>query len=244
MRCVHEAQLHKNNCFVTLTYNDDHLPHWGTLHKPHLQKFFKRLRKSLPKSQRIRYYACGEYGESTQRAHYHACIFGHDFDDKVEFKRQGDNILYTSKILERIWGLGNTSVGALTFDTAAYTARYVTKKQLGKGGPGYVHLDEITGELITLQQPFSAMSLRPAIAARWLHRYHGDIYGAEKDYVILKGKKHKPAKYYDKLYDTINPERMAYLKYKRETESEPQTEIQLATRATLTRANLAKKRQI
>lgn len=130
MRCVHEAQLHEENSFLTLTYDDEHLPENGSLHKPDLQKFFKRLRFHTGKE--IRYYACGEYGEKTLRAHYHVCLFGHNFsNDRQPFRRIGEHILYTSKTLTDIWGLGNTSIGDLTFESAAYTARYVMKKQTG-----------------------------------------------------------------------------------------------------------------
>lgn len=142
MRCVHEAQLHEHNCFVTLTYNDESLPEHGTLYKPHLTDFWKRLRYHKGE---FRYYACGEYGENTKRAHYHACLFGIDFQDKKPFRRIGEHWLYISQELTEIWGHGNTSIGSLTFETAAYTARYVTKK-LSKGQSRYVRMDPQTGE--------------------------------------------------------------------------------------------------
>lgn len=240
IRCVHEASLHKENCFVTLTYDDAHLPAMGSLHKPDLQKFFKRLRKHKGP---FRYYACGEYGDTTQRAHYHACIFGLDFQDKIEFRKIGPTTLYLSETLTRIWGNGNTSVGALTFESAAYTARYVMKKQTGlaKGG-GYVHLDPQTGELTSLVQPFANMSLRSAIAKDWLHRYHGDIYN--KDYIVVRGRKHKPAKYYDTLYDSINPEHMAKIKQERIENSEKMTTEELHAREKMTRARLLNRKQV
>lgn len=243
LRITHEAQLHEENCFLTLTYNDEQLPEHGSLYKPHLQKFFKRLRKRYP-AKSIRYYACGEYGERTQRAHYHVCLFGHDFADKIEWRKVGEHTLYLSQTLNEIWGHGNTSIGTLTFDTAKYTASYVFKKQFGDKGGGYVRLDNETGEIVPLVQPFAAMSLRPAIAAAWMTRYHSDVYGAEKDFVFLKGKKTRPPKYYDKIYDTINPERMAYLKHRRATENEGMTETELRAHEEITRARTKQKTEI
>ena len=80
LRCVHEAQLHSENSFITLTYNDDHIPRDGSLNKKHFQDFMKRLRKSIaPK--KVRFYHCGEYGPKLLRPHYHAILFGHQFDD-------------------------------------------------------------------------------------------------------------------------------------------------------------------
>lgn len=240
MRCVHEAQMHSQNCFITLTYDDKHLPPHGSLYKPDLQKFFKRLRKNIGT---FRYYACGEYGDNTDRAHYHACIFGLDFDDKIHFRRIGEHNLYISPQLNEIWGNGNTSIGELTFETAAYTARYVTKK-LSKGQSRYVRCDTETGEIIPLVQPFAVMSLRSAIAKQWLQRYHGDIYAHEKDSLYMRGKKMRPTKYYDKLYDIINPEHMAKIKEKRKTDTPKLTTDELRAREKIAHARTFNKTQI
>ena len=132
--------------------------------------------------------------------------------------------------------MGHTTIGNLTFETAAYTARYVMKKQLGKGGHRYVHLDEETGEITDLQQPFAVMSLRPAIASGWLRQYAGDVYANNKDYLVLKGKKLKPPTYYDKLYDTIDPHHMQYLKIEREKNHVKLTDEELRTREKIAHA--------
>lgn len=236
--------MHDHNCFVTLTYNDANLPESGSLYKPHLQKFFKRLRKHFGSDTDIRYYACGEYGDNTQRAHYHACIFGIDFHDKIPFKRTGEHTLYISKTLNEIWGHGNTSIGDLTFETAAYTARYVMKKTTGKACKRYVQLDHETGELIPLVQPFAAMSLRPAIGRRWLEKYHGDIYNANKDFVVLRGKKLKPPKYYDTIYDNIDNDRLEEIKSQRIRNAEPLSNAELRARAKITHARMTAKTQL
>lgn len=241
MRIVHHASLYQQNCFLTLTYDDTNLPENGSLYKPHLQNFFKRLRHHFP-IRKLSYYACGEYGERTQRAHYHVCLFNADFNDKVAFRKIGEHQLYLSAQLTKIWGHGNTSIGSLTYQTACYTAAYVMKATLGKGCPKYVHLDESTGELHKLQQPFAIMSLRPAIGREWLQQYHGDIYN--KDYIAQRGKKLKPARYYDKIYDQINPQHMADIKQQRIENHEPLTHTQLRARAENTRARRIAKTQI
>lgn len=239
-RCVHEAQLHAENCFITLTYEDKELPEFGSLHKPHLQRFIKRLRKERGS---LRYYACGEYGDLTQRAHYHACLFGIDFHDKIPYRKLGEHTLYMSDQLTRIWGHGHTSVGSLTYETAAYTARYVTKK-LTKGQHKYVRLDEQTGELIPLVQPFAAMSLRPAIAKEWLLKHHQDIYSHDKDEIHVRGKPQRPATYYDKLYDSINPEHLAIIKAQRQLKDDKITPQQLRAREKHTHARTLMRKQI
>lgn len=244
MRCIHEAATHKENCFITLTYDDENLPENGSLNKAHLQKFFKRLRKHLGDKQ-IRYYACGEYGDLTKRAHYHACLFGHNFSDRVELRRIGEHTLYYSETLTKLWGQGHTSIGELTFATAAYTARYVMKKQTGlasKGG-GYAAIDG-DGVITILTQPYAVMSLKPAIGKTWFQKYHRDIYNADKDYIIVKGKKLKPAKYYDQLYDKINPEHLAIIKANRYNNNEGETEQQRNTRAKIAHAKIISRKQI
>lgn len=242
IRCVHESKTHKHNSFLTLTYDEKNLPPHGSLWKPDLQKFFKRLRKTI--GTMVRYYACGEYGDITARAHYHVCLFGYDFPDKIFFRQNGEHRLYISNQLNDLWGHGNTSIGELTFETAAYTARYVMKKTTGKACKKYVRLDQETGELIPLVQPFAAMSLRPAIGKEWLQQYHGDIYNANKDFVLHKGRKLRPPKYYDKIYDTIDFDRMQAIKHQRIANSEGMTNAELRARAEITRARITAKTQI
>lgn len=130
IRCVHESKLHKDNCFITLTYNDANLPSDKSLHYYDFQCFMKRLRKQYPGS-KIRYYMCGEYGENFGRPHFHACIFGFNFDDLKLWKVQNKQKLYRSKKLEKLWDKGHSSVGTVTFESAAYVARYIMKKVTG-----------------------------------------------------------------------------------------------------------------
>ena len=84
MRCLHEASLFDENSFVTLTYDDKHLPAGGTLVKRDVQLFLKRLRRKFS-DRTIRYFFSGEYGGDTLRPHYHGCLFGFAFPDQVAF---------------------------------------------------------------------------------------------------------------------------------------------------------------
>ena len=96
VRCVHEAQLHSRNCFITLTFDDAHLDKSGSLVKRDFVLFMKRLRKRFG---RVRFFHCGEYGSQLSRPHHHACLFGFDFDDRVFYKEKSGVRLYRSKAL-------------------------------------------------------------------------------------------------------------------------------------------------
>lgn len=212
--------MHKRNCFITLTFNNEHLPGDRSVNKRHLQLFFKRLRKKLPGE--IRYFACGEYGEQKNRPHYHALIFGYDFPDKELFSTRDGIPLYTSKLLQTVWPFGFSTIGEATFESAAYVARYVMKKR--KGDPDqkdkngitnaqhYELVDPVTGEVTNLEPEFALMSRRPGIGKDWLVKYKGDT---DKDYITVRGQKMSLPKYYDNLLAVWDEEDMAKRKLKR-----------------------------
>lgn len=206
IRCVHEAQLHKHNAFITLTYNDEYLPKDGSLKKKHFQDFMKRLRKELDKQDiKIRYYHCGEYGEQLMRPHYHAIIFGYNFPDRKLFTVRRGVRLYRSEMLERLWPFGFSTVGDVTFESAAYVARYVLKKMTG----------DIAEEHYNGKQPeYTTMSRRPGIGHDWLMKYKDDVYNY--DYVVIRNNiKCRPPKYYDDIYDSLDPKKFEKIKIKR-----------------------------
>ena len=225
VRITHEAQLHDENTFITLTYDDEHLPPHNSLHYPDLQKFWKRLRKNLGIP--LRYYAVGEYGDQTNRPHYHACLFGHAFIENRTILRQHPTMLWTNELLTNCWGLGHASAGALNFQTAQYTSAYVTKKLNNKRR--YVRIDHETGELVPLVQPRAFMSLKPAIGRNWLDLHGQQTY--EHDHVIINGRKQKPPKYYDRWLETNNPKKLEQIKEKRKQNSTPLSEEQTHARA-------------
>jgi len=202
VRCVHEGQMNQDNCFVTLTYDDDHIPYGATLHKPDYQKFLKRLRKAVGK---YRYALCGEYGDETQRPHYHALLFGYRPDDPELFSTRGENRMYTSKKLSKIWGMGHATFGELTFESAAYCARYCTKKITGENAwEHYASVDPDTGEIFERVPEFWAPSRRPGIGLDWLKKYGKDAY--EKDEVVLRAKAMKPPRFYDTHMEVTDPQ--------------------------------------
>lgn len=216
VRCMHEASMHEQNTFVTLTYNDDHLPSTGGLVYRDFQLFMKRLRKKF-KERKIRFFACGEYGSLNERPHFHAIIFNLDFSDKVLFKmaRTGE-ALYTSADLQSLWSskggdpIGFATCGSVTLNSASYVARYVMKKRTrGSANPFKTGIDLETGEVVINEQEFVRMSLKPGIGRAWYDKFKTDCF--PEDFIVMNGKKMKPPKYYfkilseedEKMYDEI-----------------------------------------
>lgn len=118
IRMIHELDSWESSSFITLTYDDEHCPPFHSLVKKDLQKFFKRLRKRLSYDDRkIKYYACGEYGDQTHRPHYHAIIFGLAPTEK--------------RTLEKVWPFGFVHTGIAEPDSIRYVAQYIDKKLTG-----------------------------------------------------------------------------------------------------------------
>lgn len=202
VRCVHESQMHEYSSFITLTYDDEHLPVDHSLHYGDFQAFMRRLRKYFHRSerQRIRFFMCGEYGALRARPHFHACLFGCHFLDRVLFKRldHGSN-LYTSDTLERLWPFGFSSIGDVTFESAAYVARYVTKKVFGDVADersAYRYVDGY-GEVHYREPEFAHMSLKPGIGSTWFERFGSEVF--PRDFVVVGGRKYGTPKFYDRL---------------------------------------------
>lgn len=198
VRCLHEASTHQKNSFITLTYDDENLPDGGSLKIEDWQKFAKRLRHTLGK---FRFYHCGEYGDLSGRPHYHACIFGINFDEdrKVCGEERG-NKLYRSEKLESIWGMGKTIIGEVTFKSAAYVARYIMKKQYGDAAKHhYEYVDQATGEVTIFKPEYSTMSRRPGIGKEWYEKFGKEVY--REDFCVINGKKVRPPSYYDALLE-------------------------------------------
>jgi hypothetical protein len=199
IRCVHESQMHKENSFITLTYRDSELTHGGTrptLYPRHLTLFLKRLRKKCGSG--IRFFACGEYGSSTLRPHYHACIFGLDWKDKKLHTIKNGNRLYRSNMLDDIWSHGNCLTGDVTFESAAYVARYICDKKLGK--------EAVIYEKEGVEPEFVRMSRRPGIGRSWLERYSASVFN--NGYLWSNGHKVNPPSYYKRIFKANEPEEM------------------------------------
>lgn len=264
IRCVHEASLHENNCFLTLTYSDEDLAQQEnpySINVEHFQKFMKRLRKHFtpknpykkdidPKKYQahkdrynIRFFHCGEYGGLTGRPHYHACIFNLDFPDKELWKIENDERLYISPTLDRIWGHGHCTIGDVTYQSAAYVARYVMKKITGdKAEEYYWKFDPIKRRYYELKPEYATMSRRPGLASAWFSKFYTDIYPA--DHVVLKGKILRPPKFYDTQLEKLDPFKHETIKQAREADAykliENNTPDRLAVREKIQLSRLEK----
>lgn len=278
VRCVHEASTcPKGASFITLTYDDNHLPSPPTIQKEDLQLFWKRLRKKYvpkcpfpvwidgpdgktvknPRREKwlrengVRYFACGEYGDQPMpgslsgklgRPHYHAILFNHDFIGEHVIRRpngkdyralakgvtleeqDGDNRQYSSKDLESLWShpetgklIGRCRVSPVTFESAAYVARYQVKKITGDlAKEHYQYLDYETGEISQLQP--EALFASNGIGKDWYTTYKQDL---EKDYITTRGVRMRPPKYYDRLLEQEDPEKLALIKRNREENIDP-----------------------
>jgi len=126
-RVMHEL-IGKSGCFITLTYDEKNLPENGTLVKEHFQLFMKRLRRFVEPT-KIKYYGCGEYGEKTNRPHYHAVIINWMPDREGLYRPSGK--YYASRQLEKLWMFGNNTVGTITNDSVQYVCGYIRKKLYG-----------------------------------------------------------------------------------------------------------------
>lgn len=222
VRCAHEKQMHEENSFITLTYSDEHMPVGGSLCLEDFQLFMKRLRKRSDK--KFKFYHCGEYGERTGRAHYHACLFGRDFSDKkLVGYNHCDDPIYESEFLNEVWGLGKARIGELTFESACYVARYCMKKWTGPGAEKhYEYYDLQTGEVFERKPEYSTMSRRGGIGAAWLEAYGTDVY--PQDYVVVNDKKSRPPRFYDGRFEISDPLQYRAVKRRRVSRGEKHAE--------------------
>lgn len=188
LRCMHETKLHEDSCFVTLTYEDSP----GTLVPSHYPEFMKRLRWHYGNG--IRFFQCGEYGESFERPHHHALLWGVRFEDEARYVGLDESSGRVSKRLEEIWGHGRCFIGDVTFESAAYIARYTLKKVVGPGAPAWYQ---------GRHPEFLTMSRRPGIGAAFLDKYGAEIY--KDDSCIVRGAECKPPRYYDDRKAKLHP---------------------------------------
>lgn len=209
IRIEYEKQFHEKNCFITLTYRQDELVYGGnttgTLVPRHLELFWKRLRKEYGNG--IRYFACGEYGGERRRPHYHAAVFGIDFPDKrLAQTTEAGHDVYNSDSLNRIWSHGNCLIGSLTFESAAYVARYIVDKKLGEEASFY--------EQEGIEPEFVRMSRRPGIGSRFYDEFKSDLY--PHGYAVIRGGiKSNIPRFFNNKYEQENPEDMKRIKAER-----------------------------
>lgn len=197
---------------------------------------------------RIRFYMSGEYGEQNARPHYHALLFNINFTDKIYLsKTPSGQKLYTSATLQKLWPYGFSSIGNVTFESAAYVARYVMKKITGqKQQKHYENINE-HGEVQIKKTEFSNMSRRPGIGIPWITKYTADVYPAGE--VVVNGKLVRPPKAYDQHYKIKNPKKYLQLIERRQAQAleklEDNTNQRLEAKEAVKRAQLAQlKRKI
>lgn len=213
-RMVLEAKMHEENCFITLTYDEDNRPKNKSLTKDDMQKFLKRYRKKLSPL-KIRYYMTGEYGETTFREHYHLCIFGHMPEDKKPFKKNkhGD-IIYTSEMLSKLWGKGFVTVGNFNATTAEYCAKYITKAIIGtQADQAYTITNMETGELTKRSAPFQTMSRNPGLGTTFYKQYKDGIWTT--DSIVIDGRERNVPPFFDNLLKKEDPALLQAIKRKR-----------------------------
>lgn len=213
---MHEAQLHDENLFVTLTYNDENLTYTEdglpTLNKTDYPLFMKRLRKNHSKA---RFFQCGEYGDQLARPHHHSILFGVDFPDKVLWKTTREGNLWTSETLNNLWKKGLCVFGDVTFESASYVSGYILKKRTGPGSS-----EHYQGKL----PEYTTMSRRPGIGRPWLDRFETDAYPS--DFVLSRGRKMRPPDYYDKVFAERDPSTFQAIKASRISRASDRAEDQ------------------
>lgn len=205
VRCLHERDMHEENSYITLTYASDFLPKDGSLCYEDYQLFVKRLRDRL-NYKKFSFLVAGEYGDNFDRPHFHAVLFGHDFSDKLLYKRCDGYNLYQSDFLQDVWGKGFCTVGDVNFSSVAYVARYVFKKVNGDKKS-----EHYKGKL----PEFLKTSKRPAIAKLWFDKFSDDLYSNDTDLYCNKSNEYvkvNVSRYFDKLLERVDPEEFARIK--------------------------------
>lgn len=196
IRMMHEARYHPQNCFLTLTYDDQNVPANYGLDLRHFQLFMKRLRKSL--AQKIRFFACGEYGDLNGRPHYHAIIFNYDPPDRLFHARSNSGQpIYSTETVRGLWGHGFVTTQDVTHQSCAYVARYVTKKiKSGDqfGADRYYRLSPIDGAFHQVRPEFAVMSRRPGIGSAFAADFKSDFYPS--GFIVVDGIRQAPPKFY------------------------------------------------
>ncbi|AXH77424.1 MAG: replication initiator protein [Microviridae sp.] len=195
---MHEAKLHEDNCFITLTYDDDHLAllpgaddNQPSLYPRHFVLFMKRLRKEYGEG--LRFFQCGEYGDNTFRPHHHALLFNLRFPDQRLWNSQSSSRTYTSESLNKLWGHGFCTIGEVNFASASYVARYSMKKVFGPEAESWYQ-----GRV----PEYLTMSRRPGIGAGFFDKYQSEIYA--RDSCLINGREVKPPKFYDNKLERLD----------------------------------------
>lgn len=189
-----EALQYADNAFITLSYADAKLPPAGSLVPRDLQKFLYLVRTKIRRSsvpRLVRFFGVGEYGDSTERPHYHVALFNypHCLRGFTRYSRthNANDCCEPCRFIQECWGHGNIYIGILEPKSAAYIAGYITKKMTAKDD------ERLDGRY----PEFARMSNRPGIgaSAMWeLASVHLQYFEKEEDVrnALRHGKTIKP----------------------------------------------------
>lgn len=193
-RCSHEAKMHERNCFLTLTYDDEHVPADYSVRKRDLQLFNKRLREKFGAG--IKHFGCGEYGDRNGRPHYHEALFNFDFPDKKHWRDSDSGYrIWRSELLEQLWPNGLSEIGSVTHESGGYIAKYCFKKVNGDGADAhYWRVSPVDGQFHRVEPEFMLCSLKPALGKAWFDKFSTDAFPS--DFVVVDGRRARPPQYY------------------------------------------------
>ena len=216
VRIIHECSLHEDdggNCFITLTYDDDHVPEDWSLRKSDFQKFMKRVRKQ--EGRRIRFFHVGEYGNKCRhcrtyddstvddcdycnvgRPHFHAVLFNICFRDLEQVGERNGVPHFTSAKLQKLWPFGFVQVGEANCQSAAYVARYCLKKRTGKMADEHYYNVNEDGVAEFVLPEYCTMSRRPGIGYGFFEKYCSDMVPSDEVPVPGLGVVKKVPRYY------------------------------------------------
>lgn len=208
LRAAHEAKMVEASCFLTLTYDREHLPvtwkavsdegqrlalahphrvapYGGSLRRRDVVLFMKRLREHLWRNfgVRVRAYYVGEYGSRKMRPHYHLLLWGWDFrsDRRREVDSGGGHPMWSSKLVDELWGMGLCRINELGHEVAKYAAKYALKSLGGKQELRSL----VGGGLVEVEPPFDQLPHGRALGLSWLDRYWSDVF--PRGVVLLRG---------------------------------------------------------
>jgi len=219
-RLMHEINSHPNACFLTLTYDPNQIPLDGSLNPVHLKTFFKDLRARMDyhENQKIKYFACGEYGDQKGRPHYHAALFGpipsHPGLDPISSKliqeepSRSGGLQFSHPDISATWPYGLHRISELNFETAAYVARYILKKISGVSAP--LHYGNLHPEFVRMSK---------GLGKEHFNRWTTDLYPS--DQCVLPGRgAFMPPPYYDRLLEKVDPSLFQKIKKARQDAQE------------------------
>lgn len=209
IRSALECKSSEDNWFVTLTYADQFIPvnkkGIFTCSYSDLSRFIESLRKVFTRQgiKNIKYLASSEYGSRTNRPHYHLCFFNLPLDD-LEPTGERSNLghpYFVSKLVDKIWNKGIHKIGRVTYQSAGYVARYTIKK-----------LKNLDYEKLGIEPEKLFMS--KGIGKKYFeenkeHIYKYDVVNLNTDDGLIKL---QPPRYFDRLYEKQNPERLQEIK--------------------------------